>query len=133
LILVAVAANRLLGVYVGDDVIGMWVILLAYAVSVAPLGVMVGAWIHDPDRAASIGVLITMVMAAFGGCWWPLEFVPKYLQRVALLFPTGWAMKALHQVVSFGRGLGDLNLELAALLGFALVFGLIASRSLRVE
>ena len=133
LILVAVAANRLFGVYVGDDVLGIWLVLLAYAVSVAPLGVMVGAWIRDPDRAASIGVLITMVMAAFGGCWWPLEFVPKYLQRVALVFPTGWAMKALHQVVSFGRGLGDLSLELTALLGFAAVFGLIASRSLRVE
>jgi ABC-type multidrug transport system permease subunit len=133
LMLVAVAANRLVGVYVGGDVLGMWVVLLVYAACVAPLGVMIGAWIRDPDRAASVGVLITMTMAAFGGCWWPLEFVPSYLQRVALALPTGWAMRALHQVVSFGRGIGDLTLELAALLGFAVAFGLIASRSLRVE
>jgi ABC-2 type transport system permease protein len=133
LVLVALAANRLLGIHVGDDIFGMWVVLLAYAACVAPLGVMVGAWFRDPDRAASMGVLITMVMAAFGGCWWPLEFVPKYLQQVALALPTGWAMKALHQVVSFGRGIGDLTLEFGALLGLALMFGLIASRSLRLE
>lgn len=133
LVLVAVAAKHLLGIHVGDDLLGMWMVLLVYAACVAPLGVMVGAWIRDPDRAASIGVLITMVMAAFGGCWWPLEFVPRNLQRVALALPTGWAMKALHQVVSFGRGVGDVTLELGALLGMALVFSLVASRSLRVE
>lgn len=133
LVLVALAASRLLGIYVGEDIFGMWVVLMVYAACVAPLGVMVGAWFRDADRAASIGVLTTMAMAAFGGCWWPLELVPGYLQKVALALPTGWAMKALHGVVSFGRGIGDLTVEIGALLGMAIVFGLMASRSLRVD
>jgi ABC-2 type transport system permease protein len=133
LVLAALAANRLFGISIGDDVAAVYVILLLYAVCVAPLGVMIGAWFRDPDRAANIGVLCTMVMAALGGCMWPLEFVGKSLQRVALLFPTGWVMKALHQVISFGRGLGDVTVEMGVLTGFALVFSLVAARSLRVD
>ncbi len=133
LVLAAVAANRVLGIYIGDHTAAAYVILLGYALCVAPLGVMVGGWFREPDRAANVGVLMTMVMGALGGCMWPLEFVSPTLQNLALIFPTGWAMKALHQVISFGRGLGDVVPELAVLAGFAVVFTAIAARSLRVE
>jgi ABC-2 type transport system permease protein len=129
----AVLANRVLGIYIGEHTVAAYVILLSYAFCVAPLGVAVGARFRDPDRAANIGVLITMVMGALGGCMWPLEFVSPTLQRVSLAFPTGWAMKALHQVISFGRGLGDVVPEIAVMAGFALLFTAVASRSLQVE
>ena len=133
LILAAVVANRTLGIYIGDHTAAAWVVLLCYSFCVAPLGVAVGAWFRDPDRAANIGVLVSMIMGALGGCMWPLEFVSPTLRNVSLIFPTGWAMKALHQVISFGRGLGDVVPELAVLAGFALLFTVLAARSLRVE
>lgn len=133
LLLAAVVANRTLGIYIGDHTAAAYVVLLVYALCVAPLGVAVGGWFRDPDRAANIGVLITMVMGALGGCMWPLEFASPTLQKVALFLPTGWAMRALHQVISFGRGLGDVVPELAVLAAFAVLFTAIAVRSLRVE
>ncbi len=129
----AVAARVLLGIDTGDHPFAAWLILVAFAFAVAPIGVALGGWIADPDRAASIGVIATMAMAAFGGCWWPLEFVSKPLQQLALALPTGWAMKALHDTISFGRGLDDLVLPLAVLVSFGLVFSAIAAKSLRVE
>ena len=72
-------------------------------------------------------------MAAFGGCWWPLEVVSRGLKTVALFFPTGWTMRALHGVISFGQDLGDVRQNLFALAGFAVVFGILAARSLRVD
>ena len=133
LVVTAVIANRTLGIFIGDHVAAAYVVLLAYALCVAPLGVLIGGWFRDPSRAANVGVLFTMVMGAFGGCMWPLEFVSPTLQKVALVFPTGWAMKALHQVISFGRGLPDVAPEIGVLLGFAVVFSALAARSLRVE
>jgi len=133
LVAVGVFANRVFGVYIGNDVLGLYVVLVVFALTVAPLGVMFGAWFRDPDRAANIGVLCTMVMAALGGCWWPREVVPEQLQRLAYLFPTGWAMDALHQIVSFGRGLEDVTGTLAVLVAFAVAFTVVAARSLRVE
>ena len=133
LVLVGVIANRVVGVYIGDHPFQMWVVLLFFGLTVAPLGVALGGWFTDPDRAASIGVIATMVMAAFGGCWWPLEVVSPTLQTVALVFPTGWAMKAMHGLISFGWDLGGVVPELLALAGFAVFFSILAARSLRVD
>jgi ABC-type multidrug transport system permease subunit len=133
MVLVGVAANRLLGIYIGDSAFNLWVVLIVYAITVAPLGIMFGAWFREPEHAANVGILVTMVMAAFGGCWWPLEVVSKPMQAGALALPTGWAMKALHGVISFGFSLGEVLTAILVLLGFAAVFTAVAVRALRVE
>jgi ABC-2 type transport system permease protein len=133
LMAMGIIANRTLGVTIGDHPFATWIVLLIYALAVAPLGVAFGSWFTEPDRAASIGVIATMVMAAFGGCWWPLEVVSEPLQRLALVFPTGWAMRALHGTISFGLGLQGVLVPLAVLLGFALVFSVVAAKSLRID
>ena len=133
LIAVSVIGSRVFGIFVGDHPIQMAVVLLLFAAVVAPLGVALGSWISDPDRAASVGVILTMVMAALGGCWWPLEVVSKPLKTAALFFPTGWAMQTLHGLISFGQDLTELRWALVALTAFALVFTAVASRSLRID
>jgi linearmycin/streptolysin S transport system permease protein len=133
LMAVGVAANRAFGITIGDQPFATWIVLLIYALAVAPLGVAFGSWFTDPDRAASIGVITTMVMAGFGGCMWPLEVVSEPLQRMALVFPTGWAMRALHGTISFGMGLQGVLVPIAVLLGYALVFSVIAAKSLRID
>ncbi len=133
LVIVGLVAHWTFGIFIGDHPFQMWLVLLLFAAVVAPLGVAIGGWIHDPDRAASTGVILTMVMAAFGGCWWPLEVVSKPLKTLALAFPTGWAMRTLHGVISFGQTLGEMGTNLLALVAFGVVFGILASRSLRVD
>lgn len=133
LVIVGLVAHWTFGIFIGDHPFQMWLVLLLFAAVVAPLGVAIGGWIHDPDRAASTGVILTMVMAAFGGCWWPLEVVSKPLKMIALAFPTGWAMRTLHGVISFGQTLGEMRTNLLALVAFGVVFGILASRSLRVD
>jgi ABC-type multidrug transport system permease subunit len=133
LVIVGLIAHWTLGIFIGDHPFQLWLVLLLFAAVVAPLGVAIGGWIHDPDRAASTGVILTMVMAAFGGCWWTLEVVSKPLKMVALAFPTGWAMRTLHGLISFGQTLGEMRTNLLALVAFGVVFGIVASRSLRVD
>lgn len=133
LMAVGVIASLTFGINIGDHPFTTWIVLLVYAAAVAPLGVAFGAFFTDPDRASSIGVIVTMVMAAFGGCWWPLEVVSKPLQIVALAFPTGWAMRALHGTISFGRTLDGVLMPLMVLVAFAAVFTLVAVKSLRVD
>jgi len=132
-VLVGIIANRFFGVEIGDRPFQMWLVLLLFGLVIAPLGVAVGGWFEDPDRAANIGVMATMAMAAFGGCWWPIEVVSQPLKTASLTLPSGWAMRALHGLVSFGRDVTDLGPELLALAAFGAVFTLLAARSLRVD
>ncbi len=130
-VLVALAGRAFFGIELGN-LFDFWVVLLIYTLCVAPLGVAFGAWFEDAQRASSIGVIVTMVLASMGGCWWPLEIVPATFQKIALVFPTTWAMRALHGVVSFGSSLAELALPLGVLVIFGVVFTVLAVRSLRV-
>jgi ABC-type multidrug transport system permease subunit len=132
LVLFAWVGGQVIGFGLGDRPWAVWLVLVVYGCAVAPLGILVGALLRDPDRAANVGVIVTLVMAALGGCWWPLEVVSPTLQRVALLFPTGWTMGALHQLIAFGRGLEAVALPLAVLLGFGLLFTVFSARLLRI-
>jgi len=133
LILFALAAHAAFGVPIGDNPGAVLLVLLAYALAVTPLGVLLGAAVRDPDRAASLGVVSTMVMAALGGCWWPIEVVSPTLQKVALAFPSGWAMVALHRLIAFGEPLSSVLVPLAVLGAFAGALGALAVRQLRLE
>jgi ABC-2 type transport system permease protein len=80
---------------------------------------------------AGICVLSSLLMAALGGCWWPLEVAPPVLKKLALCLPTGWALQALHQLISFGSGLGAVLTPLAVLLIFGAAANLLAVRFFR--
>jgi len=132
LVAFGLGAHVALGVPIGDRPLLLFAVLVVFAATVAPIGVAFGALIRDPDRAAFAGVLATMVMAALGGCWWPIEVVSRPLQLLALAFPTGWAMSALHDVVAFGHGPGAVVPEVAVLLAVGAAATLAAIRWLRV-
>jgi len=70
-------------------------------------------------------------MAALGGCWWPLEIAPSAIKGVAFCLPTGWALEALHQLISFGSRFGAVLKPLAVLLGFGIAANLLAARYFR--
>jgi ABC-type multidrug transport system permease subunit len=132
--LVAVGAILMpvFGFSLGDNLFGVYLVLLVYAIAVAPLGVLLGAWFKEPNHAANVGVLLTLLMAALGGCWWPIEVVSRPLQRLALVFPTGWAMHALHQLIAFGREFHEIGAPLLVLLFYGVVFSIAGARLLRV-
>ncbi len=133
LVAVGFAASRVVAIDIGERPAAVWAVLLLFGLVVAPLGVAVGAWVRDPDRAASVGVMTTMAMAALGGCWWPIEVVSGPLKTAALFLPSGWAMRILHGLISFGHGLGEMVPDLLVLAGFGVLFAMFAARSLRID
>jgi ABC-2 type transport system permease protein len=105
-------------VNLGANLPAVTLTLLLFAWVAGSLGVLVGSLIAAPDRVNGICVLASLLLAALGGCWWPLEIGPPALKAIALCTPTGWALAALHQLISFGSGFGAVLLPLTVLLGF---------------
>jgi ABC-type Na+ efflux pump permease subunit len=77
------------------------VVMAAYAGLMASVGMLLGTLARTEGQAAAIGVIASNVLAALGGCWWPIEVTPTWMQKLQLALPTGWAMDALHKLVSF--------------------------------
>ena len=115
----------------GANLPGVTLTLLVFAWVAGSLGVLVGSLIAAEDRVAGICVLASLLMAALGGCWWPLEIAPPALKVIALCLPTGWALQALHQLISFGSGLGAVVTPLAVLAAFGVAANLLAARFFR--
>lgn len=119
------------GVNLGANLPAVMFTLLVFAWVAGSLGVLAGCLLASEDRVAAVCVLASLLMAALGGCWWPLELAPPTLKMIALCLPTGWAMQALHQLISFGSGLDAVLLPLAVLLGFGAAANWLAARFFR--
>ena len=118
-------------VNLGANLPGVTLTLLVFAWVAGSLGVLVGSLVAAEDRVVAICVLASLLMAALGGCWWPLEMGPPAMKVIALCLPTGWALAALHQLISFGSGLDAVIGPLAVLAGFGAAANLLAARFFR--
>lgn len=131
-ILFLLAAGRFLfQVNLGANLPAVMLTLLIFAWVAGSLGVLVGSVFAAEDRVVGVCVLLSLMMAALGGCWWPLEIAPPALKALALCLPTGWVLKALHQLISFGNGLGAVLTPLGVLLAFGTAANLLAVRFFR--
>ena len=120
-----------MGVNLGANLPAVALTLLVLGWVGSSVGVLIGSVLAAEDRVTGVCVLASLLMGALGGCWWPLEIASPALQKVALCLPTGWALKALHQLISFGSGFGAVVLPLTVLIGFGAIANLLAARFFR--
>lgn len=106
-------------------------VLLAWAAFNASLALVLAGLARTEDQVSGVGVLVTLVLAALGGAWWPIEITPEWMQTLSLAVPTGWTMDAMHRLVSFGYGPGSVAWHLTALVAGSLILGGVAVRSFR--
>jgi ABC-type multidrug transport system permease subunit len=130
----AVLVGRFLfGVRFSPDPAMIAAILFAWAAVCAALSLLLGSIAKSEGQAVAIGVLSSNVLAALGGCWWPIEITPRWMQNLALALPTGWTMDALHRLMHFGEGAASALPHLAVLCAAALIAGWGAARIFRFE
>jgi ABC-2 type transport system permease protein len=132
-VLLVAAGRFLFGLSWGSSPGGLALLLVAYLLAVAALSTLLGALLRTPEQASAVGWILSMLLAALGGCWWPSEVMPRWLWRAAHVLPTPWAMDGFHALISFGRGIDAVLLPATVLLGFAGLFALLGSRFLRTD
>jgi len=125
------AGKFLFHVNLGANLPAVTLTLLVFAWVAGSLGVLAGSLTAAEDRVTGICVLASLLMAALGGCWWPLEMGPPAFKTVALCTPAGWALQALHQLISFGSGFAAVVKPLAVLLVFGAAANMLAARFFR--
>lgn len=97
-------------------------IMLTAALAAASLGTMLGTFVKTEGQANGLAIMIGMVMAMMGGCWYPIELFPPAIRTAAQALPTYWAMRGFLNIAVRGQGLSGVLLESGILLGFALLF-----------
>ena len=132
-VVVLILGQLVFGVKVGHNLPLIALTLGVYAWLCAACGVLIGSVTSNPDRVLGLSIVIGMMMAALGGCWWPLEIVGDTMKTVGMSLPTGWAMSALHQLISFGGGWAQIDWQLGLLALLGVMATLLSGRFLNYE
>ncbi|MDF1515165.1 MAG: ABC transporter permease, partial [Anaerolineae bacterium] len=107
--------------------------LAAAALAAAALGTTLGTIVKSSGQANGLSIMIGMLMALFGGCWYPLELFPQFIRSAAHILPTTWAMEGLLSILLRGEGLPTILPVIGVLLGFTAVFMTIGVWRFRYE
>jgi ABC-2 type transport system permease protein len=117
----------------GPNIWAVAVLLLVYAGLCAALGILLGNFARTQGQVIGLGVLLTNLMAALGGCWWPIEITPAWAQTLSMAFPTGWAMDGLHRLISFQMSPLSVVPHIAVMLAAGAVSALVLRRKFRFQ
>ncbi len=104
------------------DPVALGAVLFASALAAGALGTMLGTFVKSERQAGGLSIMLGMVMAMMGGCWYPVELFPEAVRSAVQVLPTYWAMQGLLDVVLRGQGLVAVLPNVGILLGFAAVF-----------
>lgn len=126
-----IAGTAIFGMDWGPDLGMVLMIVIGWAAVCASMGLLLGSIASTEGQAVGVGVLSANILAALGGCWWPIEITPEWMQAFSKLLPTGWAMEAMHRLISFQSGAASALPHLTVMLGLALVLGWVGARRFR--
>ncbi|HFC30429.1 MAG TPA: ABC transporter permease, partial [Oceanospirillales bacterium] len=83
----------------GNHILAIVGILLIWAALNAALAVLLGSFAQSEGQVSLFATMGSLLLAALGGCWWPIEITPQWMQNLANFLPTGWIMDAIHKLM----------------------------------
>ena len=130
ILLLLLLGRILFGVYFGNDPLALILVVFGFALTVGAMGLLLGFIIRDEERVISISVILSIVMSAVSGCWWPLEISPQWMQHIAMVLPSRMALQAMHELISFGNGLSTVWPNILGIFLYGSVFTVLAGWAL---
>lgn len=117
---------------VGNVLLAFFVIALLAIVSQA-LGILLSS--TAKREAQAIQVLPFVILPAFllAGIFWPIEAIPTWLRPLSYLVPPTYAVNASRDVMLKGFGIGQIWIDIIALLALAAFFLTLAVLSLKTR
>ncbi len=106
----------------GSNIPALAVMLVASTLAAAALGTMLGTFVRTEGQASGLSIMLGMVIALLGGCWYPIELFPQAVRTFSQIFPTTWAMKGMLDILLRGQGVVGILPAAGVLLGFAVLF-----------
>jgi len=116
------AFGELLGVDFGRSPLAVALVAGSYVLAITALALSLAALVRTPQQATGIATLAYTVLAPLGGAWWPLSFVPVWMQTLGHISPIAWCLDAFNALIFHQGTLPDVLESVGVLLLFAVVF-----------
>jgi ABC-2 type transport system permease protein len=105
---------------VGNVLLALFVALLL-AFGHQGLGILLSSAAKNELQAIQFIPLIIFPSVLLAGLFWPVESIPSYLQPISYFIPLKYAIDAERGIMLKGWGIGDVWLDIAILVAFAIL------------
>jgi ABC-2 type transport system permease protein len=127
LVVLFLAGHLLFRIEIGPYFGRLVVVCVFAAAACTSFGMLIAAVSTTPESARGLSTFVILLMCAVGGAWFPVSFMPDFIQRFSKLTLVYWSMEGFNQVLwahdtlrEILPTLGYLTLITAIVLGFSL-------------
>jgi ABC-2 type transport system permease protein len=124
--LALILAIVLFGVVVHGSYALLLLLLLLTVFSFIGIGIIISALASEQETAMTIMMTITFPMLFLSGALFPVQQMPTAVQAISKFLPLTYAVNALRKCIVLGTGISGMMTEVWVMLGFGIVFTLIA-------
>ena len=126
-------ARLAFGVRVEGSLAGFVGVSAAFSLMTAGFGMLIATFGKTPDATRGLSIFVTLIAVMLSGAWVPMFLFPEWMQKATLVMPTRWAIDGLEAMTWRGLGASAALAPIAVMLGFAVLFGLVAVARFRWE
>lgn len=123
----------IMGVDWGNSFVSTFLIFSIYLLCVAGMGMFLITIVRTNAQLGAYSSILIVATSMLSGCYWPIELVPDYMQKLAMLFPQYWALKGLGNTVNANMGIDSVAFPLLVLTLMGLLFFLLTVISGRLK
>jgi len=110
----------------GEDPLALVLLILFTALCSTTLGALIAALAHTEAQIGGLSSAILWAMAFLGGTIVPLFLVSDALAAIGMVTPQFWAVTGFYDLLVRGQTMAAITDSLLALLGFSVLFMVIA-------
>jgi ABC-2 type transport system permease protein len=108
-------------------------LLIGASFAATGLGIVLVSIVKTRRQLNAIVPLVVIISSAIGGAWWPLFVEPAWMQQIAKIGITAWAMEGLNGVMILGKDFGQVVPDILGLLAYGIICFVIATRLFRFQ
>lgn len=83
-----------------ENHLGLLLLTCAFAAAACTsFGMLIASVSSSPEAASGLSTFLILLMCAVGGAWFPVTFMPEFIQQVSKLTIVYWAMEGFAQVL----------------------------------
>lgn len=110
--------------FYGIDVVShlgnLLIVATVAAAACTALGLLIASVSSSPEAAMGLATFLVLTMSACGGAWFPLSIMPEFMQQIAKLTVTYWAMTGFTDVLWAGKSILQILPTLGILSGMTI-------------
>jgi ABC-2 type transport system permease protein len=96
------------------------------AAACTAVGMLIASFASSPEAASGLATFVILLMCAVGGAWFPVTFMPEFIQQISKLTLVYWAMEGFAQVLWANASLAELAPTLLILAAMAAIMMAVA-------